>query len=77
MSVAGGGVVPIVFLWQIPHFMPSRGFYRDDYGKAGFPLLPVIEPDGAAQDARRSPYAAALVPASLIPVICRPQRGGL
>ena len=37
----------IVFLWQIPHFMAIAWLYRDDYAKAGFPMLPVIDPDGA------------------------------
>ena len=32
--------------WQIPHFMAIAWLYRDDYGKAGFPMLPVIDPDG-------------------------------
>jgi len=46
MSVGGAACSLIVFLWQIPHFMAIAWLYRDDYGKAGFPLLPVIEPDG-------------------------------
>ena len=36
----------IVFVWQIPHFMAIAWLYRDDFGRAGFPLLPVVEPDG-------------------------------
>ena len=36
----------IVFVWQIPHFMAIAWLYRADFGRAGFPLLPVVEPDG-------------------------------
>ena len=47
-TLGGAALFAIVFLWQIPHFMAIAWMYRDDYGKAGFPMLPVIEPDGAA-----------------------------
>jgi protoheme IX farnesyltransferase len=68
MSVGGAALFLIVFLWQIPHFMAIAWLYRDDYSKAGFPLLPVIEPDGRRTGRQAVAYAAALVPASLIPV---------
>jgi protoheme IX farnesyltransferase len=68
MSVGGAALFLIVFLWQIPHFMAIAWLYRDDYGKAGFPLLPVIEPDGRRTGRQAVAYAVALVPASLIPV---------
>ena len=42
----GAALFAIVFLWQIPHFMAIAWLYRDDYGKAGFPMLPVIDPEG-------------------------------
>jgi len=29
----------IVFVWQIPHFMAIAWLYRDDFRRAGFPLL--------------------------------------
>ena len=67
LSVGGAALFLIVFLWQIPHFMAIAWLYRDDYGKAGFPLLPVIEPDGRRTGRQAVAYAAALVPASLIP----------
>ena len=68
-SIAYGGAAlfTIVFLWQIPHFMAIAWLYRDDYGKAGFPMLPVIDPDGTRAGRQALWYAAALVPASLVP----------
>ncbi len=67
LSTGGAALFLIVFLWQIPHFMAIAWLYRDDYGKAGFPMLPVIEPDGRRTGRQAVAYAAALVPASLVP----------
>ena len=68
-SVALGGATlfTIVFLWQIPHFMAIAWLYRDDYGKAGFPMLSVIDPQGRRAGRQAVRYAAALVPVSLAP----------
>ena len=46
MSLGGWTLFAIVFMWQIPHFMAIAWIWREDYGRAGFPMLPVIEPDG-------------------------------
>jgi protoheme IX farnesyltransferase len=69
-AVTAGGLslFAIVFLWQIPHFMAIAWLYRDDYGKAGFPLLPVVEPDGRRTGRHAVGFAAALIPATLAPV---------
>jgi heme o synthase len=68
-SAALGGLTlfAIVFLWQIPHFMAIAWMYRDDYRQAGFPMLPVIEPDGRRAGRQAVVYAAALLPVSLAP----------
>ena len=67
LSIGGAALFVIVFLWQIPHFMAIAWLYRHDYAKAGFPMLPVIEPDGRRTGRQAVLYAAALVPASLVP----------
>jgi protoheme IX farnesyltransferase len=41
--------------------------YREDYQRAGFPLLPIVEPDGASTGRQAVIYAAALLPLSLAP----------
>ena len=68
-SIAYGGAAlfTMVFLWQIPHFMAIAWLYREDYGKAGFPMLPVIDPEGRRAGRQAVWYAAALVPVSLTP----------
>ena len=69
LSIGGAALFLIVFLWQIPHFMAIAWLYRDDYGKAGFPMLPVVEPDGRRTGRQAVAYAVALVPASLVPAV--------
>jgi protoheme IX farnesyltransferase len=59
----------LVFLWQMPHFLAIAWLCRDDYGRAGFPMLPVIEPDGRSTAQQVAAYASALVPVSLTPAI--------
>src|SRR5918999_3154983 len=57
----------ILFLWQLPHFLAIAWMYREDYARAGFPMLPVIDPDGRSTGRQAVVYAAALVPLSLAP----------
>jgi protoheme IX farnesyltransferase len=59
----------IMFLWQLPHFLAIAWMYRDDYARAGFPMLPVIEPDGRSTGRQAVVYAAALLPLSLAPTL--------
>ena len=59
----------IVFLWQLPHFLAIAWMYREDYARAGFPMLPVIEPDGRSTARQSVAYAAALLPMSLTPTL--------
>ena len=57
----------IVFIWQIPHFMAIAWLYRDDFTRAGFPLLPVVSPDGRSTARLAILFSIALVPASVAP----------
>ena len=59
----------IVFFWQMPHFLAIAWMYRDDYARAGIPLLPVLEPDGRRTGHQALLYAAALWPVSLLPAL--------
>jgi protoheme IX farnesyltransferase len=70
-SISGPAIVlfGIVFLWQMPHFLAIAWMYRDDYARAGIPLLPVLEPDGRRTGYQALLYAAVLWPVSLLPVI--------
>ena len=59
----------IMFLWQLPHFLAIAWMYREDYARAGYPMLPVIEPDGLSTARQSLVYAAALIPVSLAPTL--------
>jgi heme o synthase len=59
----------IVFLWQMPHFLAIGWMYRDDYARAGIPLLPVLEADGRRTGQQALLYASALWPVSLLPAL--------
>ncbi len=59
----------IAFLWQLPHFLSIAWIFREDYARAGFPMLPVIEPDGLSTGRQSVVYAAALIPVSLVPTL--------
>jgi protoheme IX farnesyltransferase len=67
VTLGGAALFAIVFLWQIPHFMAIAWLYRDDYGKAGFPMLAVIDPEGRRAGRQALWYATALVPVSVLP----------
>lgn len=57
----------ILFFWQLPHFLAIAWMYRADYAQGGYPMLPVIEPDGASTARQAILWSTALVPLSLVP----------
>jgi protoheme IX farnesyltransferase len=57
----------IVFMWQMPHFLAIAWMYREEYARAGMPLLPVIEPDGRSTGRQAVLYSAVLIPISMLP----------
>jgi protoheme IX farnesyltransferase len=59
----------ILFLWQLPHFLAIAWIYREDYARAGFPMLPVIDVDGRSTGRQAVVYALALLPLSLAPTL--------
>ena len=59
----------IVFVWQIPHFMAIAWLYRADFSRAGFPLLPVVEPTGKRTARQAVLFSLVLVPISLAPYV--------
>ena len=57
----------ILFFWQMPHFLALAALYRRDYARAGFRVLPVVDPDGASTARQSVLYALALLLVSLTP----------
>jgi protoheme IX farnesyltransferase len=56
----------IVFLWQMPHFLAIGWLYRQDYARAGFPMLPVVDDEGKRTARQIIVYTLALVAVSLL-----------
>lgn len=59
----------ILFVWQFPHFYSIAWMYREDYGRAGIRMLPVVEPDGASTARHILAFLVLLFPVSLIPTM--------
>jgi len=57
----------ILFLWQMPHFLAIAWMCREDYARAGFPMLPVVQPEGHSTALQMVLYSVALIPVSLAP----------
>jgi protoheme IX farnesyltransferase len=56
----------IMLLWQPPHFWSLAAKYRDDYKRAGIPVMPVKKSDGETI-IRSILYVVALILSSVIP----------
>jgi len=67
LSIEAWVLFGIVFMWQMPHFLAIAWMYRDEYARAGMPLLPVIEPDGRSTGRQAVLYTAVLIPFSMLP----------
>ena len=59
----------ILFLWQFPHFLAIAWMYREDYGRAGILMLPVVEPEGRVTGQQIIVYTLMLLPVSLLPTM--------
>lgn len=67
IGLGGWLLFAILFLWQLPHFLSIAWLYREDYRRAGMPLLTVNDPDGRATGRQAVLYALALLPVSMMP----------
>ena len=63
----GWTLFAILALWQIPHFFAIAWMYRDDYGRAGFAMLPAIDPSGRRTARHAVMFCWLLLGASLLP----------
>ncbi len=69
IDVAAWVLFAILFLWQFPHFLAIAWMYREDYGRAGIRMLPVVEPDGRVTGQQIIAYTLMLIPVSLLPAV--------
>lgn len=66
-GISAGGLVlfALLFAWQIPHFLALAWLYREDYARAGFRMLPAIDPNGRVTFHMVMLYTLALLPTAL------------
>ena len=57
----------ILFFWQIPHSLSIAVLYREDYARANFQLLPVVEPEGTSTGRQIVVHSLALLAVGLLP----------
>ncbi|HEY1490509.1 MAG TPA: heme o synthase [Verrucomicrobiae bacterium] len=65
----GWALFAILFFWQLPHFYAIAWIYRDDYARAGFKMLPGIDPDGSRTAQQSVSNTLALLAISLSPFV--------
>jgi protoheme IX farnesyltransferase len=76
-AAAGGSLATLapwslfgfMFLWQLPHFLAIAWIYRDEYARAGLPMLPVIDAEGAMTGRQAMLWAITIVPVSEVPFL--------
>jgi heme o synthase len=67
LSLEAWVLFAILFLWQIPHSLSIAVLYREDYARANFQLLPVVEPDGMSTGRQIVVHSLALLAVGLLP----------
>lgn len=70
-TIHGWALFAILFFWQLPHFLAIAWLYREDYARAGFKMLPVIDPTGARTGRQTISHTLGLVVVSLFPFLYR------
>ena len=70
-NLDGGGwaLFAILAFWQLPHFFAIAWMYRDEYAKAGFVMLPSVDPDGSRTGYQSVSHTIALLGVSLAPFV--------
>ena len=69
LTSEGWALFAILAFWQLPHFLAIAWIYRDEYARAGFQMLPVIDPEGHRTSRQAVCHTLGLLPVSLCPFI--------
>ena len=62
-------IFSIMFVWQIPHTLAIYWLYKEDFARAGFPMLPVIDPSGSQTFRQILIGSLLLLPLGLTPTL--------
>jgi heme o synthase len=69
LSREGWALFAILAFWQLPHFLAIAWMYREEYEKAGFKMLPGIDPQGHRTGRQAVSHTLGLLPISLCPFL--------
>lgn len=69
ISPGGWALFAILFFWQLPHFLAIAWIYREEYSRAGFVMLPVVDPTGERTGRQAVSHTLGLLPFSLCPFV--------
>src|SRR5262249_55916583 len=69
ITAEGWALFAILCFWQLPHFLAIAWMYKDDYARAGFVMLPVVDPSGERTSRQAVSHTLGLLPISLSPFL--------
>jgi len=69
LSGEGWALFAIVAFWQLPHFFAIAWMYREDYARAGFKMLPLVDADGRRTGQQAVSHTVALLAVSVFPYL--------
>lgn len=69
LGPGGWALFAILAFWQLPHFFAIAWIYQEEYAKAGFKMLPSVDPDGSRSAQQSVSHTLGLMVASLAPVV--------
>lgn len=61
----------ILFVWQFPHFLAIAWLHREDYARAGYRMLPVLDTEGGMTARQIVLNTVCLLFLTLVPVMMR------
>jgi protoheme IX farnesyltransferase len=68
-GVGASVLFAILFLWQLPHSLAIAKLYADDYARAGFRLLPIVDRGGRSTERQIVGHSMALLLVGLVPTL--------
>jgi protoheme IX farnesyltransferase len=69
MSSEGWALFAIIAFWQLPHFFAIAWLYREDYARAGFKMLPLVDADGIRTGQQSVSHTIGLLIVSVFPYL--------
>jgi protoheme IX farnesyltransferase len=67
LGLPAWAIFGIVFFWQFPHTWSIASTYKDDFSRAGYRVLPLVDPEGRRTRGQVIVLSMALTLVSLLP----------